>query len=287
MIQAGNKNTLVKFLILVSAFGAVYSHTIAKLVKDWSIDPNFSHGFLIPVVALYMIWHKRESLQKIPARPVNAGIFIIIIGMLAHIAGNLGAELFVQRISMLITLFGAVLFLHGVRMCKALLVPLFYLLLMIPIPSIIWNKIAFPLQLFAAARASEMIQLISIPVFREGNILHLANTSLEVVDACSGIRSLTSLLALSGAFAYISPLKAGNKWVLFLSAIPIAVAVNVFRLTVTACAAVWIGPETAHGFLHDMSGLIVFGAALVLLYLVFAGVSKIEKIGSGANPKQS
>ncbi|MGM0644736.1 MAG: exosortase/archaeosortase family protein [Thermodesulfobacteriota bacterium] len=287
MIQAVNKNTLVKFLILVSAFGAVYSHTISKLVKDWSIDPNFSHGFLIPVVALYMIWHNKESLQQIPARPVNSGILIIILGMLAHIAGNLGAELFVQRVSMLITLFGAVLFLHGFRMCKALLVPLFYLLLMIPIPSIIWNKIAFPLQLFAAARASEMIQLIGIPVFREGNILHLANTSLEVVDACSGIRSLTSLLALSGAFAYISPLKAVNKWILFLSAIPIAVAVNVFRLTVTACAAVWIGPETAHGFLHDMSGLIVFGAALVLLYLVFAGISKIEKTGSGENPKQS
>ena len=287
MIQAVNKNTLVKILILVSAFGAVYSHTISKLVKDWSIDPNFSHGFLIPVVALYMVWHKRETLQQIPVQPVNAGIVIIIIGMLAHIAGNLGAELFVQRVSMLITLFGAVLFLSGIKMTLALLVPMLYLLLMIPIPSILWNKIAFPLQLFSAVRASEMIQLIGIPVFREGNILHLANTSLEVVDACSGIRSLTSLLALSGAFAYISPLKTVNKWVLFLSAVPIAVAVNVFRLTVTACTAVWIGPETAHGFLHDMSGLIVFGAALVLLYLVFAGISKIENIGSGANPKQT
>ena len=287
MIQAVNKDTLVKVLILVSAFGAVYSHTISKLVKDWTIDPNFSHGFLIPVVALYMVWHKRETLQQIPVQPVNAGIIIIIIGMLAHIAGNLGAELFVQRISMLITLFGVVLFLSGVKMTLALLVPMLYLVLMIPIPSIIWNKIAFPLQLFAAARASEMIQVIGIPVFREGNILHLANTSLEVVDACSGIRSLTSLLALSGAFAYISPLKAVNKWVLFVSAVPIAVAVNVFRLTVTACAAVWIGPDAAHGFLHDMSGLIVFGAALVLLYLVFAGTSKIENIGSGANPKQS
>ncbi len=156
-------------------------------------------------------------------------------------------------------------------------VPLVYLIMMIPIPGIIWNKIAFPLQLMAAQLSAELIQIIQIPVFRQGNVLHLANTSLEVVDACSGLRSLTSLIALTGIFAYLAPFTIVKKWVLFLSAVPIAVAVNVIRLTITAAMAFYIGPDTAHGFLHDMSGLIIFGGALALVYLVFNIEMAIER----------
>ena len=157
-------------------------------------------------------------------------------------AGNLGAELFLMRTSMIITLAGIIAFSFGTAMLKAVAVPLCYLIMMIPIPAIIWNKIAFPLQLFAAGISSEAISMIGIPVFREGNILHLANTSLEVVDACSGIRSLTSLLALTGAFAFLTHVSQWKKWVIFLSAIPIAVAANVLRLTITGMLAAWVGP---------------------------------------------
>jgi exosortase len=198
--------------------------------------------------------------------------------MLLHVVGNVGAELFIMRFSMLITLSGVMLYYYGPKMFWKLFVPIVYLILMIPLPDIIWNKIAFPLQLFAANISSQAISLLGIPVFREGNILHLANTSLEVVDACSGLRSLTSLIALTGAFAFIAPLSTIKKWVLFFSAIPIAVSVNVIRLTITGAMAAWIGPETAHGFLHDISGLIIFGAALILVYLVFIIEMKIEKI---------
>ena len=275
-ILEGQYSKFVNGVILTAGFFLLYHHTAAHLISDWSNDPNFSHGFLIPFVTGYMIWYKKNELALLQNEPSNLGLVVMAMGMGLHIVGNIGAELFIMRFSMLVTLFGIALYLFGWEITKAVSVPLIYLILMIPLPAIIWNKIAFPLQLLAARFSSEMIYLIGIPVLREGNILHLANTSLEVVDACSGLRSLTSLIALSGAFAYIAPLSRLSKWSLFFSAIPIAVAVNVIRLTVTAMMATYIGADAAQGFLHDMSGLLVFVVALALVYLVFLVAMKIE-----------
>lgn len=272
-----NKQSLFQVFLLILIFIFLYQEAIAKLISDWSIDPNFSHGFLIPFVALYMVWYKKNEISQITQSPSKTGLFIIIFGMLVHIAGNVGAELFLMRFSMIITLSGIIIYYFGLKMFMKLFIPIAYLIMMIPIPAIIWNNIAFPLQLFAAKLSSQTISLLGIPIFREGNILHLANTSLEVVDACSGIRSLTSLLALTGVFAYLAPLGTLKKWILFFSAIPIAVAVNVIRLTITGAMAAWISPETAHGFLHDMSGLIIFGAALIMVYTIYIIFLKIEQ----------
>ncbi|ACN15079.1 conserved hypothetical protein [Desulforapulum autotrophicum HRM2] len=271
------KNLAIQILILTGVFVALYSHAIATLIYDWSNNANFSHGFLIPFVAAYMVWHKKETLKTIEIKSSPAGIGVIVFGMLCYLAGTIGSELFVMRSSMIITISGMVIYLFGFQIFKAVLIPILYLILMIPIPAIIWNKIAFPLQLFAANLSSGMVHLLGIPVLRDGNILHLANTSLEVVDACSGIRSLTSLLALSGAFAFIAPLGNFKKWVLFFSALPIAVVVNIVRLTITAVMATYIGPEAAQGFLHEMSGILVFAVALALVYLVFIIELKFEK----------
>jgi exosortase len=268
---------ITQIVLITAAFGLLYWSTLTDLIEDWFVDPNFSHGFLIPFVAGYMVWYRQNYLRQIPCKSSLSGIFIIIFGMMVYMAGNLGAELFLMRTSMIITLAGIIAFSFGTAMLKALVVPLCYLMMMIPIPAIIWNKLAFPLQLFAAGVSSEAISMIGIPVFREGNILHLANTSLEVVDACSGIRSLTSLLALTGAFAFLLNVSQWKKWVIFLSAVPIAVATNVVRLTITGMLATWVGPEAAHGFLHDMSGLIVFGTALIIVYLLYILLTKFEK----------
>ena len=267
---------LAQILISAIPFSVLYLHAGQTLISDWSSDPNFSHGFLIPPIVLYMVWANKERLARAGGTPSNWGLLVIVFGMLLHLTGNAGAELFLMRFSMVVTLAGIVLFFWGWRCLKILMVPLVYLVLMIPIPAIVWNKIAFPLQLLAARMSAEAIMMIQIPVFREGNILNLANTSLEVVDACSGLRSLTSLIALSAVFAYFSPLGMIKKWILFLSAVPIAVVVNVIRLTITAAMAHWISPETAHGFLHDMSGLVVFTGALGLVYLVFLIEFQIE-----------
>ena len=272
-----NTSTYIQISTVTVAFLILFSHTLLKLVQDWAIDDNFSHGFLIPFITGFLIWQKRDQLKSEKLKASNWGLLIIAMGMLLHIAGTAGAEMFTMRMAIVVTLTGLCFFYYffGSKITISVIVPLAYLMFMIPIPAIIWNKIAFPLQLFAAKLSAQFIQFIDIPVLRQGNILQLPNTTLEVVDACSGLRSLTSLLALSAAFAYMVPLNNLGKWLLFGSAIPIAIIVNIVRLTVTAVLARYIGPETAQGFLHELSGMVIFIAALVFLYLFFLVLKKL------------
>jgi exosortase len=267
---------LLQIAILLTSFMTLFGHTIAEMIRDWSVNDNYSHGFLIPIIAAYMIWQKKEQLSQLCTKPSNIGLLVIIFGMCIFIIGKIGAELFITRTAIVITVIGLCIYFFGTRISMAVFVPLIYLMFMIPLPAIIWNKIAFPLQLLAAKLAMHCVQFIGIPLLREGNILHLPNTTLEVVDACSGLRSLTSLLALSAAFAYIANTSTISKWLLFVSAVPIAILVNVIRLTVTALLAKNIGPGAAEGFLHNLSGLLIFILSLIIIYGLYLIVRKIE-----------
>jgi exosortase len=189
-------------------------------------------------------------------------------GLAILLAGQLGAELFLTRVSMLVVLTGALLFLLGWGALRVLAFPLAFLILMIPIPAIIFNQIAFPLQLVASQAGAATLSMLSIPVLREGNVIILAHTSLEVAEACSGIRSLISLLTLGIVYGYFTDPRASVRVAIALATVPIAIVANAARVAGTGVAAHYYGPAAAEGFFHTFSGWLVFVVALALLFLL-------------------
>ena len=260
---------VVPFVVLLAlSFGLLYQEAIPRLVQDWTNDDNYSHGFLIVPVALFLAWERRKALKALTPRPSLFGLLIVLGSAAVLIAGVLGAELFLTRVSIIGTIVGTVLFLFGWRHLRVLTFPVAFLLLMIPLPAIIFNQIAFPLQLLASRVGETALNAASIPVLREGNVIILAHTTLEVAEACSGIRSLISLLTLGIVFGYLVDGRGWVRWAIALSAIPIAVMANGFRVAGTGIAAHYYGAAAAEGFFHTFSGWLVFIVAFGLM-LVF------------------
>ena len=255
--------------VLVGAgFLLVYFDVIRKLVGAWSVDGNYSHGYLIPPIAAYMAWERRAQLAAAVVRPSVVGLLVVVGSMAVLAIGVLGSELFLTRVSMLGTLAGIILFLFGWQSLRVLTFPLALLLLMIPLPAIVFNQIAFPLQLLASHAGEAVIGAADIPVLREGNVLILANTTLEVAEACSGIRSLISLLTLGIVFGYFIDSRVWVRTLIALAAIPVAVLANGARVAGTGVAAHHFGEEAAQGFFHEFSGWVVFVVSFVMILAV-------------------
>jgi exosortase len=267
-VASSRTASLAAIAALTATFVLCYWRVLTKLVFDWAHDDNYSHGFLIVPIALYFVWERRARLAATPLRPSWLGLVVVIgsLGML--VAGTLGAELFVSRVSIIGLIAGTVLFVAGFETLRILTLPIAFLLLMVPPPAIIFNQIAFPLQLLASRFGEATLQMFSIPVLREGNVITLANTTLEVAEACSGIRSLISLLTLGIVYGYFADRRPAVRLVIALSTIPIAIVANGIRVAGTGIAAHYYGSEAAEGFFHTFSGWIVFVAAFALLYLL-------------------
>ena len=268
--------------LIAAGFVLVYWDVIAKLVMAWYTDDNYSHGFLIVPVALYLAWERRARFQAAEARPSAFGLVVVAASLLLLMAGILGSELFTTRVSIVGTLIGVMLFLFGWARLRVLAFPIAFLLLMIPIPSIIFNQIAFPLQIFASRVGENALELSNIPVLREGNVLILANTTLEVAEACSGIRSLVSLITLAIVFGYFSDTRPWVRTLIAVSAVPIAVLTNGARVAGTGIAAYYYGPAAAEGFIHEFAGWLVFVAAFALLALLQQLIARIVPQPSSA-----
>jgi len=243
----------------------LYAPVLGPLVRDWWEDPNYGHGFLVPLFAAYVLWQERDRWSILPARPANSGLAIMVFAILLLIAGFLGAELFISRTSLLVMLAGLVTFLCGWKILRTIWFPLAFLVLMIPLPVLIYNQITFPLQFLSSQLAATGIDALHIPVLREGNLLILPNYTLEVVEACSGIRSLMTLLTLAICYGYLTERRTWARITLLVLAVPIAVASNGIRIIGTGILTYFYGPGAAEGFFHAFSGWVIFVAALVLL----------------------
>lgn len=271
-IKSSKLNWSAYFLAFL--FILLYFQVIIGLVEHWWEDPNYSHGFLVPLVSIYLIWRKKDKLKTLEGKKSYWGLIILLIGLGIYIIGTAGAEYFSARFSLVIVLFGLLLFLKGKEWAKELLFPIAFLAFMIPLPYVIYYSVAFPMQLFSSKLTYYILHFIGLPSIRQGNIIHLPNYSLEVVEACSGLRSLVSLLALGAFFAYITFKSNSKRFILFLSVFPIAIGANIFRIFITALGAYVVSPKLAEDFLHKVSGLIVFLIAVFSLF-IFSRIIRI------------
>jgi len=268
---------LWQILVLVAAFFILYLPILIDLVSDWYHDPNYGHGFLIIPVSAWLIWKKRAVLKTIPLETGKWGLPVTIASLALFILGTAGAEFFTTRVSMVGLLFGITLYMAGPRFVREIWFAFFFLLFMIPVPYIIYYSATFPLQLLGSKIAAGVLGVIGIPHLRQGNIIHLPdNYSLEVAEACSGLRSLVTLLALGALLSYLTLKTKWKAMTLFLATIPIAIAANIFRITITAIGAYGISRKIAEDFLHELSGTIVFMFSLICL-LILSSILRVRE----------
>jgi exosortase len=251
--------------LLVAVFLALYAPVLVRLARQWYSDPDYSHGFLVPFLSAYLIWQRRNKLAQVVRHPSNWGAVVVVLSLGLLFLGSLGAELFLTRISIIGTICGLIVYFSGWRVLRAIAFPLAFLLFAIPIPTLIYNEIVFPLQFIASRFATSCLEALNLfPIMREGNVLIMPGMRLEVVEACSGIRSLMSLLALAAGYGYLAEKSAPVRWFLFLAMVPLAIISNGTRVMITALMTNYIGPQAAEGFMHEFSGWVIFVVATAL-----------------------
>jgi exosortase len=236
------------------------------MVKEWSADDDMGHAFFVPVISGYIVWQKREELLQIPVKTFWPAVLLVVWGFCQMLLGFLGADFFVARTAFLVCVVGVIWTLTGTAVIRAIIFPLVLLLFMIRIPLFIYQQITFPLQILASQFATFCLQLIGIPVLRDGNVLELPSQRLQVIEACSGIRSLLSLTFLSLVYSHFFDRRTWMKPVLFVATIPIAIVANSCRVTLTGILSEY-KKELADGAYHTFEGWVIFMVALGALLL--------------------
>jgi exosortase len=259
--------------LLILSYGPV----LVRLVRQWNDDEDMGHGFFVPVIAAYIAWQSRDEFAGKQFRPNYWGLLLVLWAAFQMTLGTLGAELFLARTAFVEAVIGTVLLLGGMQAIRILAFPLLMLCFMVPIPAVIYNQITFPLQLFASQVAANALELLGVPVLRDGNVLELPSQKLSVVEACSGIRSLLSLTFLSLVYGYFFDKRTWMRVALFLSTVPIAILANAGRVTVTGIMSE-MNPEWAQGTAHTASGWVIFMIALAIMVATHALLNKIHGI---------
>ena len=250
---------------------------IASMLAQWADDPNYNHGFFVLPMAVVLAWKRRRVLVAIPQKTSTAGIAVMLAAGAVYLAGVLAAELFTMRFSLVMMLAGLAMTMQGTRRMKVLLFPCLFLLFMIPLPYILYYKLTFPLQLYSSRLTAGILSLLGMPVVRNGNVINLENYALEVVTACSGLRSIMTLGTLAVFMADF--LRKTWPWKLFFVSLvlPIAVLANTIRLVSTAVISALSSAEAAESYLHELSGIVVFMTGFVILAVCGLLVERMGK----------
>ena len=256
----------IKFCLIGGLIAALYGGVLRELALEWWSKPGASYGMLIPPIVIYIAYLRRATTLAIPAHPDLRGLGVVMIACLVFFIGRLAAGFFLCRISFVVLLAGLMWTFWGFARLRTLAFPFLLLVTMVPPPSLLYPSAAAPLQLFASGRAAALAQALGITVFRDGNIIHLANLSLGVVEACSGLQSLPALIVASLLLGYLQELTLAARILLFIFSVPLAIAVNVLRVTGTAVLADY-RPEFAMGYYHSFSGWLVFSIGFGLLWI--------------------
>jgi exosortase A len=253
---------------LMVSFLYCYFQTIDNLIRSWSNTEEYSHGFFIFPISAYVVWLKKDKLLQLKATPSYWGLGIAAASLIAYIISKFAGVATLASLTMLPFISGSIIYLYGFQVFKEMLFPIGFLIFMIPIPSQIMSSLTIPLQLLVSKLAVVMTKVLQIPVFREGNVIHLPDYTMQVVDACSGLRSMISLLTLSTIFSYLTVRSNILRVILCLSGIPIAILVNIIRVFLTIIVYYYFHYNLAEGTIHTVFGLFIFVLALVFLVTV-------------------
>ena len=253
-----------------------YAPVLTRLVQQWNNDEDMGHGFFVPVIAAYIAWQKRGKLLGRQLKPNYLGLVLVVFAAVQMYIGTLGAELFLARTAIVEAIVGIVLVLGGTYALRVMAFPLVVLCFMVPLPAVIYNRITFPLQIFASQVAAFVVELLGTPVLRDGNVLELPSQRLNVVEACSGIRSLLSLTFLSLVYGYFFDNKSWMRIALFVATVPIAIIANAGRVTLTGVMSE-INADLAHGTAHTASGWVIFMIALAIMVVVHQIINRVYK----------
>jgi len=267
-------------IVLFIIFCVAYFPVMQKLVIAWSSTDEYSHGFLILPISLYIAWNKLGTLKAVPKNPSWVGLVIIICSLLLYIISSFAEIVTVTSFSMITVIMGFVIYFYGLNMFKALIFPLFFLFFMIPIPAQIFSILTIPLQLFVSKVSVYTASMFGLPIFREGNVIHLPEKTLQVVQACSGLRSLISLVTLSTFWGYLSLNSNLLRGLLIVCAIPAAIIINVVRVFLMIISFYYFNIDLTKDSVHTWLGILIFALALALIYIVQGVLSRWDKPGT-------
>jgi exosortase len=272
-VIAPERRSWLWLLLLAACFFIAYFPVWESLISTWYSNDDYSHGFLVLPIFFYMTWRNRDDLMTAPIRSTRWGLVLVILALLLYGVGRIGEIQTMASFSMVLVLAAVTLYLYGWHFFKLMAYPLFILLFMIPVPSQIYSTLTIPLQLFVSKISTTIAISLSIPVLREGNVLYLPGQTLEVVQACSGLRSMMSLVMLSAVFGYFTLTSNALRSILFLFSVPAAIIVNIVRVSIMIFAFYFLDYDLTTGTAHTLFGLFIFLLALALVVAMKGALS--------------